>query len=69
LAAPKRIATVRRVIGRKIVRDKVYVYEYYTLPLNLYIPKSMVEKWGKEFIIERNEESGVIRIVPKKLME
>jgi len=26
-------------------------------------------KWGREFIIERNEESGVIKIVPRKLME
>ncbi len=60
-----RSVTVRKVVGRKVVKDKVYTYTYYTLPLNLYIPKNVVEKWGTEFIIERDNEKGVILIRPK----
>jgi len=62
----RRTATVRKVVGKKVVKGRTYTYEYYTLPLNLYIPKSMVEKWGTEFIIERNEDEGVIIIKAKK---
>ncbi len=65
----RRTATVRKVIGRKTVKGRTYTYEYYTLPLNLYIPKNMVEKWGTEFIIERNEDEGVIIIKAKKALE
>jgi len=61
-----RSAIARKVIGRKVVKDKVYTYTYYTLPLNLYLPKSVVEKWGTEFIIERDDEHGIITIKPKK---
>lgn len=65
----RRIAVARKIIGRKKVKDKIYTYEYYTLPLNLYLPKSMVEKWGTEFIVERDDEKGIITIKPKKLEE
>ncbi len=65
----RRLAVARKIIGRKKVKDKVYTYEYYTLPLNLYLPKSMVEKWGTEFIVERDDEKGIITIKPKKLEE
>jgi hypothetical protein len=65
----RRLAVARKIIGKKRVKDKIYTYEYYTLPLNLYLPKSMVEKWGTEFIVERDDEKGVITIRPKKLEE
>lgn len=61
-----REAKARKVIGRKTVRGKEYVYEYYTLPLNLYLPKSLVEKWGTEFVIEMDEDTGLIVIRPKR---
>jgi hypothetical protein len=61
-----RDVTVRKVVGRKTVKDKVYTYTYYTLPLNLYIPKNVVEKWGTEFVIEKDDEKGTIIIRPKK---
>jgi hypothetical protein len=61
-----RDVTVRKVVGRKIVKDKVYTYTYYTLPLNLYIPKNVIEKWGTEFVIEKDDEKGTIIIRPKK---
>ncbi len=61
-----RDVTVRKVVGRKTVKDKVYTYTYYTLPLNLYIPKNVIEKWGTEFVIEKDDEKGTIIIRPKK---
>jgi len=60
---------VRKIIGRKNVKDKVYSYEYFTLSLNLYIPRSIVEKFGADFIIIRDEEQGIITIMPQKLAE
>ncbi len=66
MSVRRREVKVRKISGRKSVRGKTYTYEYYTLPLNLYIPKSMIEKWGEEYIIERNEEKGVIVIKSKK---
>ena len=65
----RRVVIARKVIGKKIVRGKVYTYEYYTLPLNIYIPKNIIEKWGTEFILERKESDGVIIIRPKKAVE
>ncbi len=62
----RREAKVKKISGKKNVRGKTYTYEYYTLPLNLYIPKSMVEKWGEDYIIERDEEKGMILIKSKK---
>lgn len=60
-----RNVTVRKVVGRKVIKDKVYTYTYYTLPLNLYIPKNVIERWGTEFVIERDNEKGTIVIRPK----
>jgi len=60
---------VRKIIGRKNVKDKVYSYEYFTLSLNLYIPRNIVEKFGADFIIIRDEEQGIITIMPQKLAE
>ncbi len=61
-----REVSIRKVVGKKTVKDKVYTYTYYTLPLNLYIPKSVVDRYGTEFIIERDDEKGTITIRPKK---
>lgn len=69
MSAHRRKVTARKIVGRKVVKDRVYQYEYYTLPLNLYIPKSMVEKWGVDFILERDEENGKIIITSVKLAE
>ncbi len=64
-----RVVRVREIRGKKIMGDKVYEYVYYTLPLNLYIRKHIVEKYGPEFIIERDDEKGTIIIKPKGLVE
>jgi len=47
------------------VRGKIYEYEYFTLPLNLYLPKSMVEKFGTKYMLQVDEDSGTITIKPK----
>jgi hypothetical protein len=64
-----REATVREVVGRKVVKDKLYTYTYYTLPLNIYIPKHIVHRYGKEYIVIINTETGEIRAMPKALFE
>jgi len=69
MSVSRRLAVARKVMGRKVVKGRVYTYEYYTLPLNLYLPKSMVEKWGTEYIVERREDEGVIIIKSKKAVE
>lgn len=69
MAIRRRNVTARKIVGKKAVKDRIYQYEYYTLPLNLYLPKSMVEKWGTEFIIERDEEKGRIVIYSTKSTE
>ena len=56
----------RKNIGRKTIRGKQYTYEYYTLPVNLYLPKKYVEKFGTEFTVEINEDKGTITIKPRK---
>ncbi|MDP8003315.1 MAG: hypothetical protein ACP5I6_03350 [Caldisphaera sp.] len=53
--------------GRKDINGKSYEYEYYTLPLNLYVKKHIIEKFGKDFIVEIDDNSGVICIKPKPL--
>ncbi|UXD21647.1 hypothetical protein IPA_06235 [Ignicoccus pacificus DSM 13166] len=65
----RRQVKVREVIGKKVVKDKEYKYVYYTLPLNIYVPKSVVEKFGKEYVLEMDEETGEIRIRPAKKEE
>lgn len=69
MAVRRRTVTARRMVGKKAIKDRVYQYEYYTLPLNLYLPKSMVEKWGTEFVVERDEEKGRILIYSTKSTE
>ncbi|EZQ01802.1 MULTISPECIES: hypothetical protein [Acidianus] len=58
----EREVMAKRLVGKKFVRGKVYEYEYYTLPLNLYIPKSMIEKYGTKYTLQVDEESGTITI-------
>ncbi|MEJ2771956.1 MULTISPECIES: hypothetical protein [Stygiolobus] len=60
----ERVVEAKRLVGKKTVRGKTYEYEYYTLPLNLYIPKSMVEKHGTKFMLQVDEENGTIIIKP-----
>jgi hypothetical protein len=55
----------KRLVGKKTVKGKVYEYEYYTLPLNLYLPKSVIEKFGTRFHLEIDEQKGIITIRPK----
>ncbi|BBG25285.1 hypothetical protein [Sulfuracidifex tepidarius] len=63
----EREVEAKRLVGKKTVRGKVYEYEYYTLPLNLYIPKSMVEKFGTKFSLHYDEDSGTITLRPTDL--
>jgi len=64
-----RIVEVRRVIGKKHVKNKTYSYDYYTLSLNLYVPRNIVEKYGKEYVVIKDEESGIITVMPRKVAE
>ncbi|EHP68268.1 hypothetical protein MetMK1DRAFT_00026910 [Metallosphaera yellowstonensis MK1] len=61
----EREVEAKRLIGKKQVRGKIYEYEYYTLPLNLYIPKSMVEKFGVKYMLQVDEDTGTITIKPR----
>ncbi|MCY0859931.1 MAG: hypothetical protein OWQ54_05815 [Sulfolobaceae archaeon] len=63
----EREVEAKKLIGKKVVRGKTYEYEYYTLPLNLYLPKSLVEKFGTKFMLKVDEEKGIITIKPKSL--
>jgi len=58
----ERIVEAKRLIGKKTVNGKEYVFEYYSLPLNLYIPKAWVEKYGSKFYLKVDEEKGIITI-------
>jgi hypothetical protein len=62
----EREVEAKRLIGKKIVKGKKYEYEYYTLPLNIYIPKSMIEKFGTKYKLTFNEAEGTIIIKPVK---
>lgn len=62
-----RAVEARRMKGKKEVDGKVYEYEYYTLPLNLYIKKYVIERWGKDFVVEVDEDTGVVCIKPKQI--
>ena len=64
-----RDARVKEMIGKKVVKGKLYTYTYYTLPLNIYIPKHVVYKYGTDYVVIVNKETGEIRAVPKKLYE
>lgn len=64
-----RIVTAKKITGKKSIKDRLYTYEYYTLSLNLYIPKDVVEKFGPEFVVIKDEEKNVISIMPKKIAE
>ena len=59
-----RVVEVKRLVGKKTVKGKTYEYEYYNLPLNLYIPKHMVAKHGTRFVLHYDLESGVITLTP-----
>ncbi len=59
----------KEIIGKKVLKGKVYSYTYFTLPLNIYLPKHIVEKYGKKFVLRMNTETGEIYIAPKKLLE
>ena len=64
-----RMVEARRIMGKKHVRDKMYSYDYYTLSLNLYVPRNIIEKYGREFVVIKEEGTGVVTIMPKKLAE
>ncbi len=69
MTVTRRTANAKKIIGKKTVNGKTYTYEYFTLPLNLYLPKAMIERWGTEFIIERDEDSGKITIISRKALD
>jgi len=62
----EREVEAKRLVGKKTVKGKVYEYEYYTLPLNIYIPKSMIEKFGTRYKLTFIESEGTIVIKPVK---
>lgn len=64
-----RVVTARKITGKKSVKNRLYTYEYYTLSLNLYVPKDVVERFGNEFVIVKDEEKNIISIMPKKVAE
>jgi len=68
---PKRVRVVsaREIKGRKVIGEKVYEYVYYTLPLNRCVRRNVIERWGREFIVESDPDNGIVVIKPKKLAE
>lgn len=64
-----RVVSVRKIAGKKSIKSKLYTYEYYTLSLNLYIPKDVVERFGTEFVIVKDDERNVISIMPRRIAE
>ena len=60
----ERVVDAKRLVGKKTVNGKTYTYEYYTLSLNLYIPKSWVTKYGTKYYLQVDEENGIITIKP-----
>jgi len=63
------VTKVKRVRLSKI--ERVYngrKYTYYTLPLNTYIPKHVAEKYGKEYVVIRDTETGVVIAMPHQLL-
>jgi hypothetical protein len=61
----EREVEAKKLTGKKSVKGKQYEYQYYTLPLNLYLPKSVVEKFGTKFVLQIDEDNGTIIIKPK----
>jgi len=61
----EREVEAKKLVGKKNVKGRSYEYQYYTLPLNLYLPKSVVEKFGTKFILQIDEDNGTIIIKPK----
>lgn len=57
----------KKVLGRKAVKGKIYDYEYYTLSLNIYVPRGIIERYGREFVVIKNGDRGVITIMPLRL--
>jgi hypothetical protein len=64
-----REVTARRIVGKKYVKNKTYSYDYHTLSLNIYVPRNIVEKYGTEYVVLKDEETGIIVVMPKKLAE
>lgn len=60
----ERIVHAKKLVGKKRTKEKTYDYVYFTLPLNLYLPKSMVEKYGTEYLLTFDEDAGTITIRP-----
>ena len=67
----KRVREVKlkKIVGKKNIKGKTYTYIYFTLPLNLYIQKHIVEKFGDTYIVEIDTDTGIIKAYPKKLMK
>jgi hypothetical protein len=61
----KRIAVAKEIIGKKNANGKEYRYTYYVLPLNIYVPKAIIQKWGREFVIEIDWDNEMIKVYPK----
>jgi len=60
----ERIIEAKRRTGKKTVRGKTYEYEYYSLTPYIYVPKDIVKKFGTKFLLQVDEENGIITIKP-----
>jgi len=65
----RRVVSAREIRARKRRGEKVYEYSYFSILLNIYVPKQVVEKFGKEFIVEVDKDLGIVKVFPKKLEE
>ena len=54
----------RPIKGKKIVKGKKYEFTYYVLPMMMYVRKHIIEGVGDEFIIERDNDRGVLLVYP-----
>jgi len=62
----RKVIRVREITGKRIINKREYHYKYYTLSLNIYIPKRMVEKYGRNYIMEFNRDTGELVIRPSR---
>ena len=63
----RRIVVAKEIKAKKKRGEKVYKYSYYTLFLNIYVPKHIIEKYGKEFVVVIDKDLGIVNVYPKKL--
>jgi len=65
-----KVVKVKKMMIRRVAKNgKVYEYPSYVLNKTLYIPKSWVTRFGKEYVIERCDEEKYVVVKPAELKD